>query len=388
MAQYRFELFFNSTWKDSNALKPVFYTDESAFSFTTDQKKYQFFHPFIISINDHGDLLLSNINNSIFLYNYTNKELESIPLSNTIEGKIIDHKYEKQNIFILTLIEENTCYKLAKIDSTGEELWELKISDFQCKKIIIENKEVFLHAEKNNLAQLIQVNNTSGNREKTIEHKYYSERIFKADKHFLSIDYYPEHERRGVSIINPITGESEKKLMNAQNSVKLLYPLGISEDEYVYTFIPQAFDESGINKISYDNKIQSNILFTDLDIFNNQVYILNFTKNKTSLTKYKIETRENEIIDLSEIFSSLNPDNVSIHEVLNSDQMIICVSANFEETFYLLDIKTKKISEEGENKLFKRKLLQAYDSWEFDATGNIYIPIIKPDGFYILKLCL
>lgn len=390
MNQIDFEVFVNIKWGDyKGEIHPVTNLQQSSFSFSPVDQSFMQIQPYIFKLNSRKEhALIVGKDNVINVFSISDKSIQTFRFDDIIKSSILDILYEN-NMFIILVQSENEKYSLFQIENNGKVCWQSEVTGIKCTELLFNSIDnIFLIGENSNLGEFHVINTKTGNTERIIKNKYYTKKVSVNKEYLYSVDYFPDKELRGITQRNLVSDDLVEKIMDSDNSLKLLYTIGMSGDNAIYTFLPASYDNAGISSISTDNVLLNEFSFTDLDVKDDVVYVLNSKSNSLCLSTYNIKTKLVEKFDLDSITKIFKGETVTIQDFESENQIILHANIDLEDKFYILNYKSGIIEEKKLAKGYTEKALQSYETWQIDYEGNVYIPIIKPEGFTVLKLTL
>jgi hypothetical protein len=380
-----FEEIINIPWGSEKGL-PEYFVGDIQFGVRTNKVLRKLRAPVRLRVDPWGgiNVLVGNFNNDpkveTWLYRFSSKgklinhfKIQS-PKVNQESWRIVDYVVDQAGYIYLIETTDNKSNKqnyLRKLTSGGKLVWihsgilDKEKLDYQklrgnFTQLLIDNKSRVYLSTTEDQGLILKVSSTDGKLE-----PYINWRETLGDKIFM---------------------DGQGKIYNQPSS----NVIGIDDKGRQYQV--DNWDISRINKgkVSWCKQINNIILQSD----NNAIYIFqrfDFQK-ELHIQKLKKADLNNQEIKL------VLPDNL----IPNGGRRAMLIYIDEQENYYIYAGETPRedgtmfvYSSLGKLKSYKKPAppfhlfqfrLQTYDTWNVDLEGNIYLPILGPKSFHVIKI--
>ncbi len=327
---------------------------------------------------------------------------------------------EDQNIYLLDLVDDNknnTYNFIRKINKNGIEVWQKKEKvinkDYNYQSIntnyqdfIAHSNHLYLCSKYVNNFSLFEINKETGSLQSfyTLNESY--ERVFMDKSGYLY--YVKEKAENNIKTRFWTQYDCQKKIENFSSGNHEMYELlgiPVAVDDYGRGYVIMGFEMGCINKnSSYDWKQKiENILFDTSDTF---IYTSK-ADYENYLTAIQINVFGNKGVFIKSMILKI-PNDISLKYGIN-DWKLVAVDQDklfvlgtnplyydkdlninlYQKILITFTANGDKIKEVDYNpkQLYKNTFrLEGANYWQIDGEGNIYLPVLGSDGFYVFKM--
>lgn len=212
------------------------------------------------------------------------------------------------------------------------------------------------------------------------------------DNKLISVKYFETRRRRGFTCYDPGSGNSTSAVAEKDVFGMLLYSFGFDGERNCYTFkIPNVYDHPALVKISFEGAVLREQPFKDLVVRSSDGVIFSAYPNGAILTIRSHQSApENQWqLRLPERYLLDQMDNVKLTRVDEQNRFYVLVTEIVGAVAVLLVFdKYGELQQELYPKtvLDIESSLQNQTTWQVDQQGNIYFPLVDPEGFKIVRL--
>jgi hypothetical protein len=204
--------------------------------------------------------------------------------------------------------------------------------------------------------------------------------------------YFSNQNRRGFAVYDPRTRQEKYDIGNESIFGLLLSPFGADDQASFYIYkTPNLFQPPGIVKINFGGEITGEAKLQDIVVGGNDqtvftghmegAYIINGYFTNGTIRQWRFHPPENE--------ASYRAGSFRLIHVTPNDQFYFLSGEEPGKPPDLLIFSKdgfQKKDFRAVRSLDVESSIQPYNYWQVDGDGNVYIPLVDPAGFKIIRL--